>query len=125
MTLTVQRARRRALRAAQGGKSLAAGTSHTRSRCPQTHGTFFWKAHELGYINNATSAHAGIRTRLSSMADLLHDEAVGFRVFSTDDIDELGADGVASALKKRLGNGPVYLSFDIDTIDPSMAPASE
>lgn len=31
----------------------------------QTHGTFFWKAHELGYINNRTSAHAGIRTRLS------------------------------------------------------------
>lgn len=31
----------------------------------QTHGTFFWKAHELGYISNTTSAHAGIRTRLS------------------------------------------------------------
>ncbi|WOO76482.1 Putative agmatinase 1 [Vanrija pseudolonga] len=99
------------------------GGAHTEQH-KVTHGTFFWKAHELGYINNATSAHAGIRTRLSSMADLLHDEAVGFRVFSTDDIDELGADGVASALKKRLGNGPVYLSFDIDTIDPSMAPAT-
>lgn len=59
------------------------------------------------------------------MNDLLHDEAVGFQVFTTDDIDDMGADGIAAALKKRLGKGPVYLSFDIDTIDPSMAPASE
>lgn len=59
------------------------------------------------------------------MNDLLHDEAVGFQVFTTDDIDDMGADGIATALKKRLGKGPVYLSFDIDTIDPSMAPASE
>lgn len=59
------------------------------------------------------------------MRDLLHDEAVGFQVFTTDDIEEMGPEGMAKKLKKRLGNGPVYLSFDIDTIDPSMAPASE
>lgn len=59
------------------------------------------------------------------MNDLLHDEAVGFQVFTTDDIDDMGAEGIATALKKRLGKGPVYLSFDIDTIDPSMAPASK
>lgn len=59
------------------------------------------------------------------MNDLLHDEAVGFQVFTTDDIDDMGADGIAASLKRRLGKGPVYLSFDIDTIDPSMAPASE
>lgn len=33
-----------------------------------THGTFFWKAHDLGYISNTTSAHAGIRTRLGVSA---------------------------------------------------------
>lgn len=59
------------------------------------------------------------------MRDLLHDEAVGFQVFTTEDIEEMGPEGIAQKLKKRLGSGPVYLSFDIDTIDPSMAPASE
>lgn len=59
------------------------------------------------------------------MKDLIHDETVGFKAFTTDDIDDMGAEGLAKALKKRLGNGPVYLSFDIDTIDPSMAPGSE
>jgi hypothetical protein len=37
----------------------------------------------------------------------------------------MGPEGVAAAIKRRVGNGPCYLSFDIDTIDPSMAPASE
>lgn len=58
------------------------------------------------------------------MRDLLHDEAVGFQVFTTDDIDDMTPEGLAKKLKKRLGSGPVYLSFDIDTIDPSMAPAT-
>ncbi|KLT44411.1 Arginase/deacetylase [Cutaneotrichosporon oleaginosum] len=99
------------------------GGAHT-ERHKVTHGTFFWKAYELGYINDKTSAHAGIRTRLNSMRDLLHDEAVGFQVFTTDDIEEMGPEGLAKKLKKRLGSGPVYLSFDIDTIDPSMAPGT-
>lgn len=50
---------------------------------------------------------------------------MGFQVFSTDDIDDMGPEGVAAAIKRRIGDTPCYLSFDIDTIDPSMAPASE
>ncbi|GAA5957235.1 hypothetical protein JCM21900_001201 [Sporobolomyces salmonicolor] len=89
-----------------------------------THGSFFWKAATEGLIANSTSVHAGIRTRLSEFEDLTHDEEVGFKIFTTDDIDEMKPSGIVKAIKDRVGNTPCYLSFDIDTIDPSMAPAT-
>ncbi|EKD00234.1 hypothetical protein A1Q2_05411 [Trichosporon asahii var. asahii CBS 8904] len=82
-----------------------------------------WNGHELGGAHSEQHKVVSKAADRQSMNDLLHDEAVGFQVFTTDDIDDMGADGIAAALKKRLGKGPVYLSFDIDTIDPSMAPA--
>jgi agmatinase len=46
-------------------------------------------------------------------------------MLTTDDIDELKPSGIIEKIKQRVGNTPTYLSFDIDTIDPSMAPASK
>lgn len=57
--------------------------------------------------------------------DLENDVEVGFQLLTTDDIDELKPTGIIEKIKQRVGNTPTYLSFDIDTIDPSMAPASE
>lgn len=56
--------------------------------------------------------------------DLTYDASVGFQLLTTDDIDDLGASGIVKAIRDRVGSRPCYLSFDIDTIDPSMAPAS-
>ncbi|KAM0787565.1 hypothetical protein ACM66B_003635 [Microbotryomycetes sp. NB124-2] len=89
-----------------------------------THGSFFWKASEEGLISKTTSIHAGIRTRLSEYDDLVHDEKVGFKLLTTDDLEDVGAQGIIKAIRERVGNTPTYLSFDIDTIDPSMAPAT-
>jgi len=44
---------------------------------------------------------------------------------TTDDIEEMGTQGIIKAIKERVGNTPTYLSLDIDVIDPSMAPASK
>lgn len=57
--------------------------------------------------------------------DLENDVQVGFQLLTTDDIDEMKPSGIIEAIKRRVGNTPTYLSFDIDTIDPSMAPASK
>ncbi|BGP34304.1 hypothetical protein JCM10296v2_006119 [Rhodotorula toruloides] len=89
-----------------------------------THGSFFWKASTEGLISNTSSIHAGIRTRLSEFEDLTHDSEVGFKLLTTDDIDELKPSGIIKAIKERVGNMPVYLSLDIDVVDPSMAPAT-
>ncbi|TFK41888.1 arginase family-domain-containing protein [Crucibulum laeve] len=88
-----------------------------------THGTFFYLAQEEGLISNH-SIHAGIRCKLGGVADLENDEAVGFQLISTDDIDDLGIPEVVRRIRKRIGDSPVYLSLDIDVIDPGLAPAT-
>ncbi|GAA6061214.1 hypothetical protein JCM10212_001535 [Sporobolomyces blumeae] len=103
------------------------GTAYTGAHTEQsaiTHGSFFWKAATEGLIANGTSIHAGIRTRLSEFEDLENDVNVGFQLLTTDDIDEMKPSGIVRAIKERVGDTPTYLSFDIDTIDPSMAPAT-
>ncbi|KAJ7665091.1 Arginase/deacetylase [Mycena polygramma] len=88
-----------------------------------THGTFFHIAQEEGLITN-TSIHAGIRCKLGGLSDLEDDAAVGFQLISTDDIDDLGIPEIIRRIRERVGNSPVYLSLDIDVIDPGIAPAT-
>ncbi|KAE9409137.1 arginase deacetylase [Gymnopus androsaceus JB14] len=88
-----------------------------------THGTFFAIAREEGLISN-TSIHAGIRCKLGGEEDLENDEAVGFQLISGDDIDDLGIPEIIRLIRKRIGDSPVYLSLDIDVIDPGLAPAT-
>lgn len=88
-----------------------------------THGTFFTLAFEEGLMSN-TSIHAGIRNKLQGPELIEHDEEVGFELIMADDIDELGTDEIVKHIRQRIGNSPVYLSFDIDTIDPGQAPAT-
>ncbi|KAK4700419.1 hypothetical protein P7C70_g5832, partial [Phenoliferia sp. Uapishka_3] len=57
--------------------------------------------------------------------DLSYDASLGFMLLTTDDIDDMRPSGIIKAIRDRVGDNPCYLSFDIDTIDPSMAPASK
>ncbi|KAH9944277.1 Arginase/deacetylase [Epithele typhae] len=88
-----------------------------------THGTFFYLAKEEGLMTN-TSIHAGIRCKLAGMADLENDEETGFQLISTDDIDDYGVAAIIKRIRERIGDSPVYLSLDIDVIDPGLAPAT-
>jgi agmatinase len=92
------------------------------------HGSMFWIASNEGLILNGSSVHAGIRTRLSGdgWGDYEDDTRQGFMRISTDDIDDLGGPlGVAEAIMARIGTEvPVYLSVDIDVIDPGLAPGT-
>ncbi|KZT56077.1 Arginase/deacetylase, partial [Calocera cornea HHB12733] len=88
-----------------------------------THGSFFWKAWREGLMTRS-NVHGGIRCKFSGPADLENDSEVGFALITTDDIEYLGAKGIAEAIRARVGDGPVYLSVDIDVIDPALAPAT-
>ncbi|KAI0347684.1 arginase deacetylase [Trametopsis cervina] len=88
-----------------------------------SHGTFFNVAHQEKLMRNS-SVHAGIRCKLAGEIDLEHDEEVGFELISTDDIDDLGIPEIVRRIRNRVGDSPVYLSFDIDVIDPGLAPAT-
>lgn len=87
----------------------------------------FWLASNEGLILNGSSVHAGLRTRLSGddFADYEDDNRQGFLRISADDIDELRPQGVVDKIMERIGiEVPVYLSIDIDVLDPGVAPGT-
>ncbi|KAI9713888.1 MAG: hypothetical protein M1820_000618 [Bogoriella megaspora] len=89
-----------------------------------THGTMFWMAANEGLIANGSSVHAGLRCRLSE-GDNEDDEAQGWTRITTDDIDDIGVGGIVEKILNQVGTErPVYLSIDIDTIDPGLAPGT-
>ncbi|KAG8779353.1 hypothetical protein FRC15_010232 [Serendipita sp. 397] len=88
-----------------------------------THGTMFWKASTEGLIAN-NSIHAGIRSKFAGPWDLDHDTAVGFEMVTADEIDDVGVEGIVQRIHHRVGNDPLYLSIDIDVIDPAFAPGT-
>jgi agmatinase len=91
---------------------------------PYTHGTPFRRAAEEGLIDTGRSLHVGIRGPLYAATDLADTRELGYGVLTCTDYDRLGLDGIASAMRQRLGNGPTYVSVDIDVIDPGMAPGT-
>ena len=91
---------------------------------PCTHGTPFRRAAEQGLLVKDRSAHIGIRGSLYDRADLLDDAALGFTVVHCRDIDRIGVDGVIERIRERVGDHPVYVSIDIDVLDPAFAPGT-
>ncbi|KAH8696079.1 putative agmatinase [Talaromyces proteolyticus] len=94
------------------------------------HGSFFHIASTEGLISNTTSAHAGIRTRLTGVDDGDYTNPgpeQGFMRIHADDIDDIGPAGVVESIINRIGldpEQPVYLSVDIDVLDPGTAPGT-
>ncbi|NNM47209.1 agmatinase [Knoellia koreensis] len=91
---------------------------------PVTHGTPFRRAAEEGLLDPRRCLHIGTRGPLYAASDLTSDEALGFRVTTSDDYETLGISGVVEAMRRRLGDGPAYVSVDIDVLDPAHAPGT-
>jgi guanidinobutyrase / D-arginase len=91
---------------------------------PYTHGTPFRRASEEGLIDPRRSLHVGIRGPLYADTDLEESTRLGYATVACTDYDRLGLDGVIAAIRERLGEGPVYVSVDIDVVDPGMAPGT-
>ncbi len=91
---------------------------------PCTHGTPFRRASEEGLIIKGQSAHVGIRGSLYDRDDLIDDESLGFTIVHCRDFDRLGVDGILERVIPRVGDAPVYISIDIDVLDPAFAPAT-
>jgi agmatinase len=89
-----------------------------------THGSMFRRAAEEGLFVPGHSAHVGIRGSLYGAGDLSEDAGMGFQVFSCLDIDDDGVTAVLARLREQVGDRPVYLSIDIDVLDPAFAPAT-
>jgi len=93
-------------------------------RAAINHGTYFYWASREGLIANGSSIHGAIRTTLSGPADYLNDDESGFQRIEAREIDTIGTAGIIEKIRKTVGDKPVYLSIDIDSIDPAFAPAT-
>lgn len=89
-----------------------------------THGTTFRRASEEGLLDLNGCIHVGIRGPLYAASNLDDDKALGFQIFSSVDIQELGINEAISRMKKRIGSKPAYISIDIDVLDPAHAPGT-
>ena len=91
---------------------------------PYTHGTPFRRASEEGLLNLEQCMHMGIRGPLYSRQDLEDDAVLGFQVVRSDDYEVDGVAGAVARMRARLGDAPVYVSVDIDVLDPAHAPGT-
>jgi len=89
-----------------------------------THGTPFRRASEEGLIDREGSIHIGTRGPLYSKKDLSDDGDLGFDICSTIEMDDIGVLGVIEKVANRVRNRPVYISIDIDVLDPAHAPGT-
>ncbi len=91
---------------------------------PYTHGTPFRRAAEEKLFLEGASMHVGIRGPLYSRDDLKKDKELGFKVIHCDEFQSEGIDHVVKRIRDRVGDNPMYLSIDIDVLDPAHAPGT-
>jgi agmatinase len=89
-----------------------------------THGTPFRRAWEEDLLLADHAMHVGIRGPLFTSNDLLDDESFGFKIVTAMDLEDRGIAGVVERVRARLADAPVYVSVDIDVLDPAAAPGT-
>jgi len=88
------------------------------------HGTTFKRAVEEGLLDAQASVQAGMRGSLYGAEDIQVARDLGFTVLTTDELRDLGAAGYGELVLSRVGTRPVFMSFDIDFLDPAFAPGT-
>src|SRR5438067_4229406 len=88
------------------------------------HGTTFKRAVEEGLLDAGASVQAGMRGSLYGTEDIDVAKDMGFTVLTTDELRDLGAEGYGKLVLDTVGTRPVFMSFDIDFLDPAFAPGT-
>jgi agmatinase len=88
------------------------------------HGSTFKRAVEEGLLDAGGSVQAGIRGSNYGASDIEDAESLGFTVLQSEELRRLGGEGYAEVVKGKVGERPVFLSFDIDFLDPAFAPGT-
>jgi len=88
------------------------------------HGTPFRRAIEEGLIDPRRMIQIGIRGAISDASNYDFARAAGVRIVFIEEFAERGPAAVMSEVRALVGDQPVYVSFDIDALDPSIAPGT-
>lgn len=90
---------------------------------PYSHGSMFWHGAQQGWIDTESSIQMGMRG-CSSLTHYDETRALGFDLLTTDQVKKLGVEALCRRIKERVGDKPVFLTFDIDFLDPVFAPGT-
>src|SRR5205807_435549 len=85
------------------------------------HGTFVRHALNEGLIDPKKTMQIGVRGPLAFKEDKKFSEDQGFKIWSIDQIRKKGIDAI---VWPDMGKTPVYVSFDVDALDPAFAPGT-
>jgi agmatinase len=88
------------------------------------HGTTFKRAVEEGLLDASASIQAGMRGPVYAASDLEGARELGFTVLESEQLRELGSAAYAALVHATVGERPVFISFDIDFLDPAFAPGT-
>jgi guanidinopropionase len=91
---------------------------------PYTHGTPFRRAVEEGLLDPKRSIQVGIRGSIYDPHDLDYATESGFRIVTIEELFALGVEAVIAEIRRVAGDGPVYVTFDVDSLDPVYAPGT-
>lgn len=89
-----------------------------------THGTPFRRAIEEGLLDLDRSSQVGLRGSVYDQHDIQMSRDFGFQVITGPELHDMGTHKAARTVKERVGDGPAFLTFDIDFVDPAYAPAT-
>ncbi len=91
---------------------------------PYTHGTPFRRAVEEGLLDPKRTVQIGIRGSIYGSSDMAFAEESGMRVIYMEEFTEIGPEAVIEEARRVAGDGPTYISFDVDGLDPAFAPGT-
>ena len=89
-----------------------------------THGTPFRRAIEEGLLDPRRVVQIGIRGSMYDFEDVNYAEKMGVRIIRIEEAMEKGPKAVMAEARRIVGDGPTYVSFDIDMLDPVYAPGT-
>ena len=88
------------------------------------HGTPFYHAANEGLLDLEHSIQVGIRGGMYNTEDVLTSPQLGFEVLTAAEGHRIGNDEIARRIRQRVGDAKVFLTFDVDFLDPAFAPGT-
>lgn len=98
-------------------------TAETISGSTLHHGSPFWNGVKAGVLDPKRTVHIGLRDPYTEFERPFAD-ATGMTVIDINRFHDMGLANVIGKTREVIGEGPVYISFDIDGLDPAFAPGT-
>jgi guanidinopropionase len=90
----------------------------------ENHATAIRRLHEEGVLDAARVVQLGLRGTQFSADDAAYGRAAGFTVITMDDYEAMGRAAAIDRIRSVLAGGPVYVTVDVDGLDPADAPGT-